>query len=233
MPCHLRLVLLPVVRSTAPCRRRTFTLGQEAHAVLARHDAVAAAAPIRGSWSLRPPGITVANVTKRVGLLVLAILAATGCSASGQHAAAPAAAGTTHARPAAGSGIPGADRCSAALTDSPLPAWARAGFQPPGQPMPHVLGADGNIVAIVWAGLYAPPLRGQANKILWVSRQAQRPGAALRIRALLLGGHRAAERVISGGAGPSYVNLPAAGCWAVRLSWSGHRDHLWLRYSTR
>jgi hypothetical protein len=31
--------------------------------------------------------------------------------------------------------------------------------------------------------------------------------------------------------GPSYVNLPAAGCWSLSLSWSGHHDRLELRYT--
>jgi len=38
-------------------------------------------------------------------------------------------------------------------------------------------------------------------------------------------------RQVAGGPGPSIIDLPAAGCWSVNLSWSGHHDHLTLRYS--
>jgi hypothetical protein len=99
--------------------------------------------------------------------------------------------------------------------------------------MPHVMGEQGNIVAILWArrdALHSPPLANQGNKILWVSRLALRPSAPLTIQAALNGARRTAERVIPYGPGPSYVNLPAAGCWTLNLSWSGHRDRVELRY---
>jgi hypothetical protein len=99
--------------------------------------------------------------------------------------------------------------------------------------MPHVLGEQGNIVAILWArrdALHSPPLANRANKILWVSRLVLRPGAPLTIRAVLNGTGRTAERTLPYGPGPSYVNLPAAGCWTLNLSWSGHRDRVELRY---
>ena len=38
------------------------------------------------------------------------------------------------------------------------------------------------------------------------------------------------ELTIPYGPGPSYVNCPAAGCWTLNLSWSGHRDRVELRY---
>jgi hypothetical protein len=97
--------------------------------------------------------------------------------------------------------------------------------------MPHVLGAQGDIVAILWArrdALHAPPLTHQANKILWVSRPAVQPSAPLRIQATLNGTDRTAARDVPDG--PAYVNLPAAGCWTLNLSWSGHRDRVELRY---
>jgi hypothetical protein len=100
--------------------------------------------------------------------------------------------------------------------------------------MPHVMGAHGNIVAILWArrdALHAPPLANRANKILWVSRLGVRPSAPLRIRATLNGTDRTAARELLNGPGPSYVNLPAAGCWTLNLSWSGHRDRVELSYA--
>src|SRR5260221_2618972 len=99
--------------------------------------------------------------------------------------------------------------------------------------MPYVRGPQGNSGAILWArrgALHSPPLANRANKILWVSRLALRPSAPLIIRATLNGTHRSAERVIPYGPGPSYVDLPTAGCWTLNLSWSGHRDRVELRY---
>ena len=37
-------------------------------------------------------------------------------------------------------------------------------------------------------------------------------------------------RVVPGGPGPSFLNLPAEGCWRLSLSWSGRRDVLDVRY---
>jgi hypothetical protein len=101
--------------------------------------------------------------------------------------------------------------------------------------MPHVMGAYGNIVAILWArrdALHAPPLDRQGNKILWVSRLALWPGAPLTIRATLNGTGRTVDRLIPDGPGPSEVDLPTAGCWILNLNWSGHRDRVELRYVT-
>ena len=63
--------------------------------------------------------------------------------------------------------------CATAVTYGPLPVWARSGFQPANVAMPYVLGAHGDIVAVLWARhdpLYSPPKPGRGNKILWVSR---------------------------------------------------------------
>jgi hypothetical protein len=90
-------------------------------------------------------------------------------------------------REAAGSGIPHpqldmpdapadavtSNGCAAQLPVSPLPVWARSGFSPADQAMPHVLGGAGNIVAILWASrdaFHSPALQDRSNKILWVSR---------------------------------------------------------------
>jgi hypothetical protein len=112
-----------------------------------------------------------------------------------------------------------------------LPVWARSGFSPPDPAMPHVMGAAGNIVAILWApfnALHAPPLPNRANKILWVSRVSSGP---MTIRATLAGSTRVATVHLPNGPGPSYVDMPAPGCWLMRLSWAGHTDHLSLRYT--
>lgn len=38
------------------------------------------------------------------------------------------------------------------------------------------------------------------------------------------------HQVISGGGGPSCVDVPAAGCWRFRLSWAEWTDSLDLAY---
>ena len=99
--------------------------------------------------------------------------------------------------------------------------------------MPHVLGQSGNIVAILWAprdALHAPPLQDRNNKILWVSRLPLYEPVPLVINATLAGTTRTATVTLPQGPGPSYVNLPAPGCWTIHLSWSGHTDELHLRY---
>ena len=96
--------------------------------------------------------------------------------------------------------------------------------------MPHVIGAAGNIVAILWAtpdALHVPALAGRANKILWVSRVSSGP---MTIRATLAGSTRTATVNLPDGPGPSYVNMPAPGCWTLHLNWGGHTDQLSLRY---
>jgi hypothetical protein len=96
--------------------------------------------------------------------------------------------------------------------------------------MPHVIGTAGDIVAILWVpsdALHAPALPNRANKILWVSRVSSGP---MTIRATLAGGARTATVRLPDGPGPSYVDMPAPGCWTLRLSWAGHTDQLSLRY---
>ncbi|HEX4087614.1 MAG TPA: hypothetical protein VHZ33_02795 [Trebonia sp.] len=124
-----------------------------------------------------------------------------------------------------------ADACAGQPPVTSLPAWARSGFTPADAPMPHVLGAAGNIVAILWApadALHAPPLAGRANKILWVSRLSSGP---MTIRATLAGSARTATVDLPDGPGPSYVDMPVPGCWTMHLSWGGHSDQLSLRYT--
>ena len=144
-------------------------------------------------------------------------------------AARPGAArpGTAQAGPAAWNG------CAAQPPVSPLPGWARAGFSPPDQAMPHVMGEEGNIVAILWAdhdALHSPSLQDSSNKILWVSRIPFTAPNPLLIVATLAGGTRTVTVSVPGGPGPSIIDMPAPGCWTFHLSWSGHADELKLRY---
>ena len=153
-----------------------------------------------------------------VALILLTIVTAAGCSST--HAPNPVK--------------PTAQNCPSSITPRTLPTWARAGFHPPTLPMPYVMSDRGDIVAILWADrnpLHAPPLAKVNNKILWVSKVVSGPFTPLHIRAALDGTNQAVTREVAGGPGPSIIDLPAAGCWSLNLSWSGHQDHLSLRYA--
>jgi hypothetical protein len=134
---------------------------------------------------------------------------------------------TTAAAPAA---------CHSALQQGVLPVWARAGFSSPRPRMPHVMGRAGRIVAIEFGyPLLSPPSPDRANKILWVGK-APRELSNLWIRAQRMEGSRAvgppATRLLRDGPGPSYVDLPEAGCWRLSLSWAdGRHDTLDLQYA--
>jgi hypothetical protein len=125
--------------------------------------------------------------------------------------------------------------CHSALSKGVLPTWARTGFSDPRPKMPHVLGRSDEIAAVIFGyPLLSPPGKTRANKILWVSRRTVKPLSDLRIRAQRMRGTRRVGRhvvrVIRGGPGPSYVNLPSPGCWRLMLSWSGRSDSLDLEY---
>ena len=168
--------------------------------------------------------------------LVAAALLVAACT-SNSHSSArpePSAARPNAARPStAQAGPAAANGCAGQPPVSPLPAWARSGFSPADQAMPHVLGEAGNIVAILWASrdaLHSPPLHDRSNKILWVSRIPLTGLGPLVIKATLAGSARTAIVSVPGGPGPSIIDLPASGCWTLHLSWSGHTDELKLRY---
>ena len=127
----------------------------------------------------------------------------------------------------AGASAPQAS-CHAPVDHGVIPAWARTGFSDPKPRMPHVLGRDGRIVAIVFgAPLVAPPARDRSNKILWVARVPLQGPTTLRIRATQ--GARTVTRSVPGGPGPSIIDLPA-GCWHLQLRWANTSDTLDLRY---
>lgn len=143
---------------------------------------------------------------------------------------APRAANVTASQPAA------ASACASAVVYGSLPTWARSGFSPPGVAMPHVLGARGDIVAVLWARhdpLVSPAPPGRGNKILWVSKLPA--GSSLEITAQRLIGGTAVgsvqRRTVAGGPGPSLIDMPVAGCWQFTLRWSGHVDTVDLPYA--
>jgi hypothetical protein len=128
-------------------------------------------------------------------------------------------------------------RCHADVSRAVLPIWARAGFSGPTPRLPHVLGRNGRIVAIVFGyPLRSPPAPGRNNKILWVSRTLANAPSALWIRAQRMEGGDAAgapvRHVVPGGPGPSLIDLPRPGCWRLTLSWSGRTDSLDLAYGS-
>ena len=164
-------------------------------------------------------------MTSRLALalsaVVLAAAAGAGPAAAAGHAAAP---------------------CRMVVDKGVLPLWARDGFSDPAPRLPHVLGHSGAIAALVFGyPLRSPPGTTRNNKILWVSRRPDQSAAAgalaspLVIHAQRMRGTtrlgQPVTRTVAGGPGPSTINLPAAGCWRLTLSWSHRRDTLDLRYS--
>jgi hypothetical protein len=144
----------------------------------------------------------------------------------------PRAANITASRPAT------ADACASAVVYGSLPVWARAGFNPPNTAMPYVLGARGDIVAVLWARhdpLVIPTPPGRNNKILWVSKLSGPVGSNLQITARRLTGGTTVgpvqQRVVVGGPGPSIIDMPAAGCWQFTLRWGRHTDTVDLPYA--
>lgn len=164
---------------------------------------------------------------RRIAALA-AVLMLGACDSAGPGARPPTSAS---APAAAADSLP---TCAADVPSRVLPEWARTGFSEPNPAMPFVLGDRGDIVAIVFGyPLYSPALPDRSNKILWVSRVPQEPGEPLEIEARLDGTGDPVTQQVSGGAGPSIVDLPAAGCWHLRLMWSGHTDSMRLTYRSR
>jgi len=122
----------------------------------------------------------------------------------------------------------GGSACTGNVVTAPLPSWARTGFSPAGYRTPHVIGRHGRILAVLFVTLrvHQPPDVG--NKVLWVSNTGYGP---LHIRATLEGTTRTVTRTLPDGPGPSYVDMPAAGCWRMTLTWAGHSDALALEYA--
>jgi hypothetical protein len=123
--------------------------------------------------------------------------------------------------------------CGSAVRTGPLPTWARGGFSGDGAGVPHVLGRQGDILAVLFGGtLSSPPAPDRSNKILWVSRLPATSGDSLEITAQLDGTTETATQTIPGGPGPSGVDLPRPGCWHFTLVWAGHTDTMDLTYES-
>jgi hypothetical protein len=152
-------------------------------------------------------------------LVAVSLVVVGGCTGHGDR-------GQPSSRPAGGS----TTGCENAVIRAPLPRWARAGFSPSGQTAIYVQGVGGDIVGVLFGWpLTAPPPRDRQNKILWVARVSA-GDEPLRIAARLMNSDLAVVRQVRGGPGPSIVDLPAAGCWRLELTWSGHADQLFVPY---
>jgi hypothetical protein len=158
-----------------------------------------------------------------VGLAAgVGVVAAAGLAITPHLVGGPAATTPSAAVP---SSVPGpAGTCAGMVQDGPLPSWAGAGFSnPQGGGTPYVVGVSGNIAAILFVPLSSPEAKDHANKVLWVSRAD--PGFhPLLIDATLAGTSTVVHRSLSG-VGPSYVDLPKAGCWHLQLSWDDGQQH--------
>jgi hypothetical protein len=106
-----------------------------------------------------------------------------------------------------------------------LPEWARTGFSEPEPRMPHVLGENGRIVAILFE---EPLIAEREQKILWVAREPLNEPSDLNITAER--DETVVTRKVAGGPGPSGIELPGAGCWTFDLRWAGQSDRLRLAY---
>ncbi|MET0864117.1 MAG: hypothetical protein ABWZ98_07260 [Nakamurella sp.] len=133
-------------------------------------------------------------------------------------------------RPAATAPVASPPSACVPLQTGPLPDWARAGFSSP-EGNPYQLSTNGSIAAMVFANpLVAPADPDRGNKILWATQET--PGAAdhLVIDGTLEG-TGTTHRVDTGTApGPSYVDMPAPGCWQLTLTWGTHSDTMSLRW---
>jgi hypothetical protein len=126
--------------------------------------------------------------------------------------------------PAAGSA------CDSAVVTSALPSWARTGFSPDAYIEPHVTGASGDIIGVLFTDpLRSPQTTGKTNKILWIAKdQGADP---LVIHAHLEGSSQDVTRSVAGGPGPSIIDMPAPGCWQLTLTWAGRTDTTALPYA--
>jgi hypothetical protein len=175
------------------------------------------------------------------------LLIAAGCTGPGAaHRAAanapPVAAATASAVSTAPSASSGGAATSEGAADAPctyklintdLPTWARAGFHgPPFNTVPYVTSSRGDIVAVLFGSMLAPPpsaTEGQ-NKVLWVPKDPS--AGALTVDAHLVGTSENAD-IGDISFGPSYVDVPTPGCWRLTLHWLGPTETIDLVYGAR
>ena len=168
----------------------------------------------------------------RIALTLGIALTLAGCASSGSSQARSA---TTEGTPSvvSSASAPTSGTCRTTYPSTLLPEWARTGFSDPEPAMPHVLGDQGDMVAILWGlhhPLAAPPAADRNNKILWVARIGAAAGP-LQIRATSEDTGHIVRRTVGSAPGPSIIDLPSPGCWSFDLSWGRHHDHMQLGYA--
>ncbi|GAA4600482.1 hypothetical protein BJY16_003551 [Actinoplanes octamycinicus] len=156
----------------------------------------------------------------------LVVVALLGGACTGP-AADPAPPPAASAAPVAAAAVSSAD-CNAGISTDALPVWARDGFNFDGSGVPHRLGDQGGLMAILFAPPRADPVDG--TKILWVSKLPVETAAPLTISGVRLDGLTATQE-LPNGAGPSSVKIPEPGCWDLTLTWSGHTDRMRLWFT--
>lgn len=91
--------------------------------------------------------------------------------------------------------------------------------------MPWAFGSEGRTVAYLFATQLvagtSPRVDGSNNKVLWEAKDYP-SGANVVVEGRPLG---QSQPVLTIAGGPSIVDVPTAGCWTFRLSWSANGVH--------
>ena len=109
------------------------------------------------------------------------------------------------------------------LTDAEPPLWAQGGWshaKGTPWPVPWAFGTKDTTVAYLFATQLvagsSPRVNGSQNKVLWEAKDSP-SGANLVVEGHPLG---ASQPVVNIPGGPSITDVPTAGCWTFRLSFS-------------
>jgi hypothetical protein len=162
--------------------------------------------------------------TKRGGgaVGVLLLILAVGCTTS------PAASAQVHPSPSVPVHSFAGGCAGTVLTDAEPPVWAQGGWtHTKGTPWPirWALGTQGDTVAYVWGNQLvaggSPRADGPNNKVLWEVKDSP-SGANVLVEGHPLG---SSQPVVTIAGGPSFTDVPTAGCWTFRLSWGSNGQH--------
>lgn len=158
------------------------------------------------------------NRTAGHAILLILLAACTSSQPQSQAKASPTAAAHTFAGGCA----------DTVLTDAEPPAWAQGGWshaKGTPWPVPWAFGTHGNTVAYLFATQLvagnSPRADGSNNKVLWESNDNPSGGGVV-VEGRPLG---QSQPVVTIAGGPSIVDVPTAGCWTFRLSWSANGQH--------
>ena len=111
------------------------------------------------------------------------------------------------------------------LTDAQPPVWGQGGWtHPKATPwdVPWAFGTQNTAVAYVFATQLvaggSPRTDGTNNKVLWEVKDSP-SGANVMVEAHPLG---QSQPVVTIAGGPSITDIPTAGCWSFKLSWTAN-----------